>query len=229
MNSDPRISSQILLASAVQVRWFRQRLLKWGRANFRDFPWRSESNLYRILITEVLLKQTDAAKVIPVRDEFFNKYPTCHELANASLRHLNVLLRPIGLNNQRAIQLLALGVALRNSSTTLTSKDDLQGLPGIGPYASAATACFAFGAPEPALDVNMARIVSRIFGITPARGELRRNRIIRQLAKQLISVRSARNLNWALLDLGALVCRPKPMCEACPLEGRCKYALAKRT
>jgi A/G-specific adenine glycosylase len=101
----------------------------------------------------------------------------------------------------------------------------LRDLPGIGPYAAAATSCFVFGHREIALDVNVARIISRVFGLKPRRGELRKNRQVLQMGTALISGPSPRALNWALLDLGATVCRPKPKCDVCPLSAKCNYAI----
>jgi A/G-specific adenine glycosylase len=98
-------------------------------------------------------------------------------------------------------------------------------LPGIGPYAAAAISCFVFGYREIALDVNVARIISRVFDLLPLRGELRKNRQIIKVGQTIISGPRPRDLNWALLDLGALVCRPRPKCNACPLSLRCSYAI----
>jgi A/G-specific adenine glycosylase len=122
-------------------------------------------------------------------------------------------------------------VALARSLSELdrmpVTVNDLLRLPAVGRYTAAAVACFSGGRAVPALDVNVARIIARVHGIQIGRGELRRSEIVMALANRLLKGALSRRLNWALLDLGALVCRPKPNCVGCPLIERCAYANAQ--
>jgi A/G-specific adenine glycosylase len=205
------------------IQWMRRRVLRWGRVHYRHFPWRDDRNPYRSLVTEVLLKQTRAAQVGPVREALLRKYPIARRLADADADDLSTLIRSLGFAAQRGPQLTALGRALTRLGRTPRSIDGLLAIPGVGPYAASAVACFAFGRREAAVDVNVARIISRFFWITPKRGELRKNAEIIGIASGIVSRGSPREINWALLDLGAEVCRPKPRCPMCPLASRCRY------
>lgn len=211
-----------------ELSWLRRRLLRWGRANFRPFPWRESRDPYATLLTEVLLKQTNAERVVGVRDALLREYPTPRSLAAAEERAVEAVIAPLGLSRQRAAHLTALGRALAALRAVPKTVAGLRLLPGIGPYAAAAVACFAFGSAQPALDVNVARIVVRVFGVPVVRGEPRRNRRVLELAGRLAAGRRPRELNWALLDLGAKVCWPAPLCPVCPVQERCSYAAGWR-
>jgi len=204
-------------------RWVRRRLFAWGRAHYRDFPWRRDRDPFRNLVTEILLKQTRAEGVQRVRTELLTKYRSAVSLANASVPEIEQVIASLGFGKQRSVQLQALGRALQHQPIP-QGQDKLATLPGIGPYAAAATSCFAFGRREIALDVNVARIIGRIYGVELERGELRKNSDVLRLGRSLIDGARPRDLNWALLDLGALVCRPKPKCHVCPLADKCRYA-----
>jgi len=204
------------------IRWLRRRLLVWGGKHYRPFPWREDRDPYRVLVTEVLLKQTRADRVSSVRSSVFGDYPTPTALAHADVAALAKHIRTLGFGRQRTKQLLSLARAI-DGHPIPRAPALLRTLPGIGEYSAAATACFAFGERTIALDVNVARILGRVFGIRLARGELRKNPMIRSIGERLIQGATPRRVNWALLDLGAAVCRPKPRCTECPLEPRCRY------
>lgn len=205
----------------------RRRLLPWAQVNFRPYPWRGDRNPYRTLITEILLRQTNADRIPHVREKFLGSYPVADSLANATVKDIEAQIAILGFGKQRARQLSVLGhqlVALGNIPHNAT---DLMSLSGVGFYTANATACFAFGARTPALDVNVARIIARVFGLAPARGELRKNVTIKTLAHALVDGPRPRNLNWGLLDLGAAVCRPNPLCSRCPLSSICDFHLRR--
>jgi A/G-specific adenine glycosylase len=205
------------------IPWMRRQLLRWGHVHFRSFPWRSDRDPYRTLVTEILLKQTRADQVRPVRETFLKRYPVPGSLAAADPADLSSLVRTLGFADQRVPQLSALGRALSKRGRLPRDLAGLLALPGVGAYTASAVACFAFGRREPALDVNVARIIGRVFGIAPERGELRKNAVIIAIAAAIVRCRRPREINWALLDLGAEICRPNPRCSACPLSRRCEY------
>jgi A/G-specific adenine glycosylase len=197
----------------VNAVWVRRRLLAWGRKNYRRFPWRSDKNLYRALVTEVLLQQTGADRVARIRPTLLREYPRERNLARALPIDVERIIRPLGLSQQRSERLVALAQALLGKSFHQRSAADLLGLPGIGPWNRA----------EPALDVNSARILARVFGTSIARGEARRHRQVRFRAHELVNGTNPSAINYALLDLGAKICRPRPKCDECPLAARCVF------
>jgi A/G-specific adenine glycosylase len=201
----------------------RRRLLRWGRTHFRKFPWRFDRDPYRTLITEVLLRQTRATDVEDVRTSFLRAYPTIDSLAAASAVEVSARIQRLGFGNQRGPQLVGLARSIAAIGRIPSRALTLRRLPGVGHYTASAVASFAFGRKEPALDVNVARILSRVLDIHPARGELRKNRAVAAAARRLLDGRHPRELNWALLDLGASVCKPRPVCSVCPLRPRCAY------
>lgn len=208
----------------------RRGLLRWWRKSGREFWWRRVRDPYTIAIVEVLLKQTNASASYGRIQKVVRRYPSAEALSKASLAKLEGELQPLGLHRQRATQLRNLGAALVDRNEIVPRKtSELLKLPGVGPYAASAIRCFAFGSREPVIDVNVVRIVHRLFGITEHRGELRRSKQIQAAATDLVAGRKARELNWALLDLGALVCTSrKPRCSVCPLLPHCSYG-AERT
>jgi A/G-specific adenine glycosylase len=210
-----------------KVRWMRRRLLAWGPKHFRNYSWRRDRNLYRGLVTEILLKQTQADRIEVVRLRLFDRFPSPGSLARAPLSDIEAVIQNLGFGAQRAIHLKSLGKALQ--ARMPKRADELTNLPGIGPYSAAATSCFVFGEARIALDVNVARIISRVFGVSLDRGEPRKNRRVRELGDELIRGPLPRQLNWALLDLGALVCRPRPRCGLCPLQAECQFWSQQQT
>jgi A/G-specific adenine glycosylase len=203
--------------------WARRRLLMWARRHYRFFPWRTDKSLYRALITEVLLQQTAADRVGKIRADFLAAYPDAGRLANALPAEIERIIKPLGLYKQRSAKLVALGASLEGRSFTQRSSSELAKLPGIGPYAASAVASFIWNRAEPVIDVNSARIVARFFGIPIIAGEARRHREVKVRARELVRGRNSSAANYGLLDLGALVCRPKPRCHSCPLSTRCAF------
>src|SRR5207249_2917948 len=180
-----------------KVRFIAQALLRWRKRAGRKFWWRAERNQYRIALVEVLLRQTRAAPVENDIAQFVWEYSSPRLLAAAPLGTLIRDLRPFGLHRQRAEQLHALGQHLSKRGGKIPrSKEELLKLPGIGPYAASAIRCFAFGARQAVVDVNVARIIQRVFGIHMTRGEPRRNREIWRIAGLIAKVKDPRKVNW---------------------------------
>ncbi|MBW3589527.1 MAG: hypothetical protein KY429_08930 [Actinobacteria bacterium] len=179
---------------------------------------------YTLAVVEVLLRQTRATPIQALAKDFLSKYPTPRSLAIGPQSQLEADLLPFGLNVQRAEQLRALGESLGDQSFPKKLEAILR-LPGVGPYAASAISCFIFGRAVPVIDVNIARIVQRVFGVEIIKGEPRKNKEVAQLAQQLLDGKQPRRINWALLDLGALVCtQRRPKCSQCPLLRSCSYA-----
>jgi A/G-specific adenine glycosylase len=188
-------------------------LLAWYGKRKRDLPWRTEPDAYAILVSEFMLQQTQATRVIPYYHRFLEQYPTIHDLAMASLADVLRLWNGLGYNS-RAKRLRDAARIIAESGWPDTP-EGLQQLPGVGPYTAAAIASFAFGARVAALDTNARRVLSRWHG-EPLDGA-----VLRRVAEGDLAA-EAGDWNQAMMDLGAMVCRPRrPSCTTCPVEPWC--------
>ena len=153
------------------------------------------------------------------------RWPTPEAMSKASRSQLEKVIRPLGLV-KRASTLTALAEEVRRLGEVPRSVMELRSLPGIGRYAATATAAAAFEADEPSVDSVSARVYRRYFGI-PAEAEPSEDRGLWETARQASRGSPARELNWAVLDLAAMICLPKvPRCPSCPLQKGCTWANA---
>lgn len=208
-----------------EVRRVRRRLLRWWNRQSRDFWWREERDPYTIAVVEILLKQTRASTVAALLHDFVRRYPDPETLLRATEVDLVEQLRPFGFHRQRARHLLDFAAAVAADPDVLNrATPALRGLPGLGLYASAAVSVFAHGRRETVIDVNVVRIFSRLWAISTPRGELRKSAVIAGIGTMWSATSRPREANWALLDLGALVCvERRPRCESCPLLNLCDF------
>ena len=204
---------------------FRRTVLRFYRRNKRDLPWRRTRDPYRILVSEIMLQQTQVDRVIPKYRRFLARFPTLRSLAAAPFA--DVLRAWLGLGyNGRALRLwrCARAVVAERGGVLPAEVAQLEGLPGIGPYTAAAVAAIAFDAQIPVVDVNVARVLSRALAgqdrLTPPR--------LSSLALAALPSTSAAEWAQALMDLGALHCRANPQCDSCPARSSCAYVLVRR-
>ena len=216
------------------VEVFRSSLLTWFRRHGRRFPWRKSGlSLYRLIVPELLLQRTRAEVVAAFLPAFLEKYPNWPALAQATEEELGAYLRPLGLWRRRAASLgaLARAMSVRRGRFPQT-RDEVEALPGVGQYIANAILLFAARQPEPLLDVTMARVLERCFGPRQL-VDIRYDPHLQEVSRRVLrgSDESIR-LNWAMLDLGALVCtRNEPRCQDCPLNQVCalgKHRLGSR-
>ena len=204
-------------------------LLKWFKIKKRDFLWRNTTDPYTVLISEILLKKTRAETVDKLLPDFLKRFPSIESIKDKPKRELQQALKPFGLFRQRSEHLkkLAKYIEKYNNYKIPDQKEVLLEIPGIGDYTASAVMCFAFGKKMPIIDTNTARIFSRIYRLKCERGELRRHKeLVGKITSffQTIKTKKVRELNWALLDLGALVCKArKPLCCECPVLLYCKF------
>jgi len=184
-------------------------ILAWYAAVRRDLPWRRTSDPYRILVSEVMLQQTQVARVVPYYEAWLERFPSERALASAPAADVLRLWSGLGYN-RRALALQAAAAAVARDGWPRTV-DGLLTLPGVGPYTAAAVASFAFGAQAAAVDTNVRRVIERLD---------RRRRRAPELARRaaaLVPDGRAADWNQALMELGATVCTARaPACEACP-------------
>ncbi len=182
-------------------------LLAWYREHGRDLPWRHTRDPYSILVSEVMLQQTQVGRVTPRYEAWLERWPDVAALAAAA--PADVLREWVGLGyNRRALRLREACVAVARNGWP-TTRAGLRLLPGVGPYTAAAVASFAFDEQVAAVDVNVARVAGRL-GAEPDR---------------LVPEGAAAPFNHAMMDLGATICTARrPRCGVCPLSRLCPSA-----
>jgi A/G-specific adenine glycosylase len=204
---------------------FRRKVLRWSRENVRTFPWRGRRDRYAVLIGEVLLQRTRGEAVAGVFDTFLRRWPSAEQLGRARATAVATVIRPLGLS-KRAPLLVRLGRELARRGSVPADPDELLTLPGVGPYVAHAVPVFADGRNLPVVDWVVARVLRRYVGLP---GDRRPNAdpALWHLAAELARPGKARELWLGTLDLASAVCKPKPLCEVCPLRSSCRYAASR--
>ena len=232
------------LPSPRDRRWFRTRLLAWYRRHGRDLPWRKTDDPYHILVSEIMLQQTQVDRVLPKYGEWLQKYPTLRVLADAEENDVRSTWYPLGYNiRPRRLQAIAREAVARFGGTLPEDEDTLLSFKGIGAYTAGAIRSFAFGHRAAILDTNVARVLSRIFlgphglgkqqqrvqekgAARPTRtstkdGATRRH--LWRMSEALMPRKDVFDFNQALMDFGAVMCSARnPKCETCPMAADCR-------
>jgi len=203
----------------------RTSVLSWSEENWRDFPWRRTRDPYKLLIAEILLRQTQARRVIGPYRELVKKFPNPASLARADQTEVRRIFRPLGLV-QRADGLLQAARILVDEYRGLVPRnlEKLLSLPGLGTYSARAVMCLAFEEPLPMVDESSGRLLRRLVGL-PDDGPAYSSKKLLDLAGSLVPARFARRFNLGLLDVAAACCHVQgPNCSRCPLKRYCNYA-----
>lgn len=209
---------------------FRSKLLRWFRRSGRDLPWRRTRDPYHILVSEVMLQQTQVSRVELFYGKFLARWPRLEDLASARPAQVRKAWEGLGYY-RRATNLHALAkVVVRERNGMMPSDPtELRGLPGVGPYTAGAVASFAFERRAPAVDTNVARVIRRAFH--PTRPKDPNDKVVWQTAEALLprTGKSAWAFNQGIMELGALVCTARvARCGECPVRGACKTGLRSR-
>jgi A/G-specific adenine glycosylase len=209
--------------SEERVAAIRGALLAWFDVNRRDLPWRRTRDPYRILVSEVMLQQTQVDRVIPYYDRFLELLPTVETLADAPTSVVITLWAGLGYNRRAVnLQRTAQAVMERHGGVFPHDPATLLELPGIGPYTAGAIACFAFEEPVAFVDTNMKRVIHRLVAGPDLPMPALSDRQIIAYARQLVPTDDAWRWNQALIEFGALLCTArKPACVICPLQREC--------
>ncbi len=209
--------------AAPLVRRFQRRLLGWYATHGRDLPWRHTRAPYRVLVSEIMLQQTQVDRVIPKYRQFLRRYPTLARLARARVDDVRRLWYPLGYN-VRPVRLHAIAreAVARYGGRLPDTAEDLRRLPGVGRYTAGAILSFAYGRDAAVLDTNVRRVLGRVF-LGPRRlGRVRGEKTFWDLAEALVPRGRAYDFNQALMDFGATWCTPrKPRCPPCPMKSFC--------
>ena len=204
------------------IRRFQRRLLAWYRAHGRKLPWRRTRDPYRILVSEIMLQQTQVERVVPKYREFLRRYPTLATLAAADLAEVRRVWYPLGYNI-RPVHLhdIAREAVARYGGQLPDDDAALRSLKGIGRYTAGAVRSFAYGRRAPILDTNVRRVLGRVFHGTDGRHVSTAG--LWRLAELLLPRSRVYDFNQALMDFGATWCTPrKPLCLPCPMRGFCR-------
>ena len=205
-------------------RRFRRQLLAWYGANGRDLPWRKTDDPYHILVSEVMLQQTQVDRVLPKYHEWLDKYPSLEALASARVTEVAKTWRPLGYNiRPRRLHAIARESVARYGGQLPSDEETLLSFKGIGAYTAGAIRSFAFRERAAIVDTNVARVLFRVF---IGKGDPKSHAMKRRLwalSETLIPSRHVFDFNQALMDLGATVCTARnPKCAVCPMARMCR-------
>ena len=207
---------------ASHKRRFQTRLLKWYAKHGRDLPWRKTSDPYHILVSEVMLQQTQVDRVIPKYHEFLDRYPTFEGLAGALVSDVKKTWYPLGYNiRPERLHSIACETVARYGGQLPSAAEELLSFKGIGRYTAGAIRSFAFNEDAPILDTNVIRVLHRVF---VAKGDPKTQKPkLWELSEALIPRGKGYDFNQAIMDFGATCCTARnPFCGTCPMKPICK-------
>ena len=212
---------------------FSRKLRAWYRKHSRDLPWRRTRDPYQILVSELMLQQTQVSRVLDYYPRFLSRFPTLRDLAAAAPRRVRESWEGLGYYARaRHLHELARHVTRDGNPGDLpTHPEGLRALPGVGSYTAGAVASFAYEQRVAAVDTNVARVLSRVFA---PRLEPKRPRDLSRIWRIAESVlprtgRATWTHNQALMELGALVCTARvARCDACPVRSECRTGRARQ-
>ncbi len=208
---------------------FQKNLLTWYQVHQRDLPWRRPENMtpYRILVSEIMLHQTQVQTVIPVYEKFLEQFPTIDTLAQAPLEEIKAITDGLGYKVRgHWLKEIAKNIVEKRQGKIPQTLDELQKLPGVGRYTAGAILSFAFQHDAPIVDVNVERVLSRVFGAnkTEFQSPAKYQRLMWEFAHRVIPPQKGFIFNQAIMDFGALICIARsPRCSVCPLRLICIY------
>lgn len=185
------------------IQQFRRRILQWFTTHKRDLPWRNTINPYRILVSEIMLQQTQVSRVIPKYAEFLRRFPSLASLARAQNRDLLAVWSGLGYwRRAQYLKQTATIITTHHNGRFPRTSQELQKLPGVGPYTAGAIACFAFGSTQPFIDTNIRRVLLYFFFHNK---ENVTDKELLPIANKAVWKKDPRAWHWALFDYGSIV------------------------
>jgi A/G-specific adenine glycosylase len=217
-------SNNIFSLDAPYVKQFQEHLLNWYSENKRSLPWRENQDPYRVWVSEIMLQQTRVDTVIPYFERFTSLFPTLQDLAYADEEKVLKAWEGLGYYSRvRNLQTAVREVCETYGGKVPNSPREIATLKGVGPYTAGAVLSIAYGIPEPAVDGNVMRVLSRILLIEDDISKPKTRVLFENAVRELISHEDPSSFNQALMELGALICTPKsPACLFCPMRELCK-------
>ena len=209
------------IAHPATIRALQQRLIAWYSQHGRDLPWRRTRDPYAILVSEVMLQQTQVQRALLYYGKFLTRYPTPEDLAKADEPEVRETWEGLGYYvRARNLQRTTQKIVAEHKGRFPKTPQELEKLPGIGPYTAGAVSSFAFHQDAAILDTNAARVLSRFFALPK---EQQNNRFLWSVAHQVTPAGQAHVFNQAIMDIGATICTVRiPHCSRCPLRPVCR-------
>ena len=215
----------------VKYKQMRKALVEWYRSNQRDLPWRNTTDPYKIWVSEVMLQQTQVSTVIPYYLKFIDRFPDIHSLAASDLQAVLKLWEGLGYYSRARNLHRAAKTVVKNHGGLIPDKaKDIKQLPGVGDYIAAAVLSIAFNLPLAVVDGNVKRVLSRLFLLDAPINHSGALAVFKKKAEQMMDTAIPAVYNQAVMELGALVCKPtQPECRGCPLKDHCRALKNDRT
>jgi A/G-specific adenine glycosylase len=202
---------------------FSRLLMVWYKQNRRDLPWRETKNPYKIWLSEIILQQTRVEQGLNYYLKFIEHYPTVNDLAQANEEEVLKLWQGLGYYSRaRNLHYTAIEIVQNHQSKFPKTLKEIKNLKGIGDYTAAAILSFSYNKPYPVIDGNVYRVLSRIFGIEDYIDSPKGRNVFKILAEELIDKKNPAIYNQAIMEFGAIHCKPKlPLCEDCCFQYNC--------
>lgn len=202
---------------------FSQKILLWYNENKRALPWRVTQDPYRIWLSEIILQQTRVDQGTPYYLKFVNNFPTVYELANASEEEVLKLWQGLGYYSRaRNLHATAKTIVNEYAGNFPDTYHELLKLKGVGDYTASAIASICYSLPEPVVDGNVYRVLSRYFGMDKPINSSDGIKYFKKLAREVMNIENIRDYNQGIMEFGAIQCKPKkPYCLHCVLNDSC--------
>jgi A/G-specific adenine glycosylase len=200
--------------------YLQRQISYWGKRNYRDYPWRSTTNIWHALVAEIMLQRTKVDQVVPVYNDFVKRFPDPITYQNHVLLTNENIFKTLGLTwrhntfQKTVTQIISFGVP--------NSREALKNIPGIGDYIASAILSFHLGKRESIIDSNIVRFYGRFFGFS-FNNETRRKKWFINLVYLLTPKRKFKEYNYFVLDFSMTICSLQPSCSNCILKRKCKY------
>ena len=207
-----------------EIQTFRKALIEWYQINKRDLPWRNTEDPYRIWVSEVMLQQTQVATVVPYYHRFLQRFEDLERLARANSPAVLKAWEGLGYYARARNLHRAAGIVLKKHRGVVPNHwAEFRRLPGVGDYIAAAVMSLAFEKPYPVVDGNVKRVLSRLLVIKDPVNKASSVNNFKQVAGSLLDQKKPGTFNQAMMELGAVVCRPQqPLCDICPVTKICR-------
>lgn len=223
------IKKGFLKYKIIEAYSFAKRLINWYTDRKRNLPWRSTKDAYPVWLSEIILQQTRVDQGLPYWERFVENYPTIADLAKAPEENVLRLWQGLGYYS-RARNLHATAKYVHQELTGVfpSTFDEIIKLKGVGPYTAAAIASICFDEPTPVVDGNVFRFASRYFGIKEDISLSGTRKVFEIRLSAEIDKRDPGSFNQAMMEFGATVCLPNPLCDECPFQSEC-FAFHRKT
>ncbi len=214
-----------------QIASFQKKLLGWYNDNKRDLPWRISKDPYHVWVSEVMLQQTQVVTVINYFHRFIKKFPDIRSLARADLQDVLKCWEGLGYYSRaRNFHKSAILLAGENRKDIPSTPEEFIQFPGVGEYINSAVQSIAFGHPLAVADGNVKRVVSRLFLMEAPVNKSGSHALFKKTAQDLLDTNNPGDFNQAMMELGAVICKPrKPICSDCSVQQFCKAYLKQLT